>query len=387
MDFEFNEEQLILRNMVRKFTEKELAPNYTKWDREKKFPRDIYKKLGKLGLIGMTVSPENGGIGAPYVTEGMVQEELARGDGNIVWPLILAHLDTGILEYGNDRLKKEFLEPCIAGELMPAFAITEPGSGTDAVAMRATAVKKGAKYILNGEKSDLTAIVAADFSVVFAKTDPDAGARGVSCFVVPMNYPGVTIQTYEDIGVRANERGSMFMDNVEIPDYYLIGEEGRGFVMGMQGFDVSRILLALIAISMATVSLEETVEYAKIRDAFGRPIGTFQGVAFPLVEHISMIDAVRLLCYKGLWLRDQGKSSSKVAGMVKWMAPRFSTNAIRDCLVFHGHSGYTNEYPIEQRLRDVLGLEIADGTSHASKIVVTREVFGREYLSYNYRNK
>jgi cyclohexanecarboxyl-CoA dehydrogenase len=389
MDFEFNDEQLALRDMVKRFTEKEVAPYYTQWDREKKYPRHINKKIGELGLIGITVSPEKGGMGASHVTEGMVCEEVSRGDCSLPMSTFVAgHLDAEILEHGNEKLRKEFLEPFIAGDKIPAFAITEPGSGTDAAAMRATAVKKGTKYVLNGEKAGITAIMDADFAIVFAKTDPSAGARGVSCFVVPTDYPGVTLQSYEDMGVRSIARGSIFMDDVEIPEYYLIGKEGEGFIMGMQGFDISRILLALEAIAPAMVSLEETVEYTKNRNAFGRPIASFEGVSFPLIEHISMLEAVRLLCYQGLWLRDQGKSSTRIAGMVKWMAPRFSTNAIRDCLVIHGHPGYTKEFPLEQRLRDVLSIEIADGTSQVSKMVALREIFGsREYLSYIYKKK
>lgn len=388
MHFDFTDEQNALRDMVRRFTAKEIAPFYAKWDREKKYPRHLNKKIGELGLIGMTVPPEKGGMGAAYVTEGMVCEEVSRGDCSLTMStFVVGHLDGEIMAQGNKVIQKQFLEPFISGDAIPAFAITEPGSGTDAVAMKASAVKKGASYILNGEKAGITAMMDADFAIVFAKTDPSAGARGVSCFVVPTKYPGVTLQSYEDMGVRSVARGSIFMDDVEIPEDYLIGKEGTGFVMGMLGFDISRILLALEAIAPAMVSLEETIEYAKQRVAFGRPIATFEGVSFPLVEHVSMLEAVRLLCYKGLWLRDQGKSSSKEAGMVKWMAPRFATNAIRDCLVLHGHPGYTNEFPFEQRLRDVLAIEIADGTSQVSKLVAQREIFGREYLPYLYRNK
>ena len=388
MNFSFTDEQLALRDMVRKFAEKELKPCYTQWDREKKYPRHLNKRMGELGLIGMAVPVEKGGMGAPHVSEGIACEEASRGDCALTMSTFaVGHLDGAILSQGNEKIRKEFLEPFLAGDLVPAFAITEPGSGTDAVAMKATAVKKGASYILNGEKAGITAMMDADFAVVFAKTDPAAGAKGVSCFVVPTKYPGVTLSAYEDMGVRSVARGSIFMEDVELPKDYLVGKEGTGFVMGMQGFDISRILLALEAIAPAMVSLEETIEYAKQRQAFGRPIATFEGVAFPIVEHVSLLEAVRLLCYKGLWLRDNKQSSSAVAGMVKWMAPRFSTNAIRDCLVLHGHPGYTNEFPLEQRLRDVLSIEIADGTSQVSKLVVLRELFGRDYLPYNYRNK
>lgn len=175
------------------------------------------------------------------------------------------------------------------------------------------------------------------------------------------------------------------MQDVQIPETYLIGQEGKGFKLAMQGFDQSRILLCLEALAPAFVSLEETLDYVKQREAFGRPLATFEGVSFPIIEHFSLLEAVRLLCYKALWLRDQGRSSSKEAGMLKWMAPRFSTNAIRDCIVLHGHYGYTKDYPLEQRLRDVLAIEIADGTSQVSKLVVQRELFGRDFLPYNYR--
>lgn len=388
MDFEFTDDQLALRDMVRRFTVKEIAPFYTQWDREKKYPKHLNKKIGELGLIGVTIKPEKGGMGAPYVTEGMICEEVSRGDCSLTMStFVVGHLLAEIMAHGNGHIEKNFLSPFLAGDKIPAFAITEPGSGTDAVAMKATAVKKKSSYILNGEKAGITAVMDADFALVFAKTNPNAGARGVSCFIVPTKHPGVELQSYEDMGVRSVVRGSIFMDDVEIPEEYLVGDEGKGFVMGMEGFDVSRILLALEAIAPAMVSLEETIEYAKQRVAFGRPIATFEGVSFPIVEHVSLLEAVKLLCYKGLWLRDQGKSSSKIAGMVKWMAPRFATNAIRDCLVFHGHPGYTNEFPFEQRLRDVLAIEIADGTSQVSKLVAMRELFGREYMPYNYSKK
>ncbi|MCD6561003.1 MAG: acyl-CoA dehydrogenase family protein [Deltaproteobacteria bacterium] len=388
MDFEFNEEEKALADMVRKFAQKELAPNYAKWDREEKFPHELNKKMGELGLIGATVSSEKGGMGASHVSEGIITEETSRGDCSLTMStFVVGHLIASILEQGSETIREKFLAPFLAGDSLPAFCLTEPGCGTDAAAMRTSAVKKGSSYILNGEKSGITAMMDADIALIFAKTDPEAGARGVSCFVVPTDYPGVTCQSYADMGCRAIVRGSIFMEDVEIPDDFLVGEEGNGFIMGMQGFDISRILLALEAIAPAMVSLEETIAYTKERNAFGRPLATFEGVSFPIVEHVSILEAVRLLCYKGLWLRDNGKSTSQIAGMIKWMAPRFSTNAIRDCLVLHGHYGYTQEFPFEQRLRDVMAVEIADGTSQVSKLVAMREIFGREYLPYNYRNK
>ena len=386
MDFELSKEQKMIQKESRRFAQEELAPRYSQWDREKTYPRELVKKMGELGFIGMSVGKQNGGLGESYVTEGIVCEELSRGDCSLPMSTQVAgHLCAGLLEQGEETVRKTFLAPFLAGEQICAFCLTEPGSGTDAGALQTHAEKKGNAYILNGEKSGITAIMDADFALVFARTEPGATAKGVSCFVVPCNLPGVSAQAYEDLGCNAIVRGSLFLQNVEIPESYRIGEEGKGFKLAMRGFDISRIFLCLEAISPALVSLHETIEHVKKREAFGRPLATFEGVSFPIVEHLSLLEAVRLLCYKALWLRDQGRSSTKEAGMVKWMAPRFSTNAIRDCIVLHGHYGYTKEYPLEQRLRDVLAIEIADGTPQVSKLVVQREFMGRNFLPYNYR--
>jgi cyclohexanecarboxyl-CoA dehydrogenase len=387
MDFELNKDQKMIQNEVRRFAREELAPYYSKWDREKTYPRELVRKMGELGFLGVSVNQKDGGLGESFVTEGIVCEELSRGDCSLTMSTHVAgHLCAGLLEHGSKEVKKKFLEPFLTGEQITAFCLTEPGSGTDAAALQATAQKKGATYILNGEKSGITAIMDADFALVFARTEAGTGARGVSCFVVPCNLPGVSKQAYEDLGCNAIVRGSIFFQNVEIPETYLIGEEGAGFKLAMQGFDISRIFLCLEAIAPAMVSLQETIAHVKERIAFGRPLASFEGVSFPLVEHVSLLEAVRLLCYKALWSRDKGQSSTKEAGMVKWMAPRFSTNAIRDCIVLHGHYGYTKDYPLEQRLRDVLAIEIADGTPQVSKLVVQRELMGKAYLSYNYRH-
>lgn len=388
MDFDLSRKQKMIQKEVRRFAQEELAPLYSRWDREKRYPRELVKKMGELGFLGVSVREENGGLGESLLTEGIVCEELSRGDCSITMSTHVAgHLCARVLEQGKQEVKKKFLEPFIAGEQIPAFCLTEPDCGTDAAAIQTRAEKKGASYILNGEKSGITGIMDADFAIVFAKTDLEAGARGVSCFVVPCDLPGVSRQAYDDLGCNAVVRGSLFLHNVEIPESYRIGEEGRGFKLAMEGFDVSRVYLSLEAIAPALVSLQETIDYVKKRNAFSRPLATFEGVSFPIVEHMSLLESVRLLCYKALWLRDQGRSNTREAGMVKWMAPRFATNAIRDCIILHGHYGYTKEYPLEQRLRDVLAIEIADGTPQVSKLVVQREIMGREFMPYNYKYK
>ena len=262
--------------------------------------------------------------------------------------------------------------------------MTEPHCGTDAAAMKAKAVKKGNRYILNGEKSGITLAKAADFVLVYAKTDGTVGARGVSAFVVPTDAPGITRQYYEDMGAKSLVRGSIFMDDVEVPEDCLVGVEGEGFKLMMKGFDASRVYLALTCLGAANISVEETVKYTRDRCAFGKPLARFEGVSFTVAEHAAILESVRLLCYKALWLRDQGLPHSKEAAMVKWMGPRFSVDAIRDCLLLHGHYGWTNELPFEQRLRDVMAVEIADGTAQVSKIVIARELYGRESCPTDY---
>ncbi|MCB2185808.1 MAG: acyl-CoA dehydrogenase family protein [Deltaproteobacteria bacterium] len=383
MQFDFNEEQRSLARMVRSFAEKELRPSYSKWDREKTFSRQLWKKLGELGLLGMRVSPACGGQGIECVTQGIVAEELGRGDPNMsIAVCAVSELVGHMLEHATPRAQAEFLAPMLAGNVVPSFAVTEPHCGTDAGAMRAKAVKKGDRYVLNGEKSGVTLTKAADFVLVYAKTNSDAAASGVSAFVVPLSAPGITRQYYEDMGGKSLVRGSIFMDEVEIPEEYLVGGLGQGFTLMMKGFDASRVYLALACLGAASISVEETIRYTTERHAFNRPLAKFEAVSFTVAEHASLLEAVRLLCYKALWLRDQGQANSKEAAMVKWMAPRFSVNAIRDCLLLHGHYGYTQEFPLEQRLRDVMGVEIADGTSQVCKIVITRELFGREFLPY-----
>ncbi len=383
MEFDFNEEQRALARTVRTFSLRELRDGYSRRDRERSFPRAIWKKLGELGLLGMRVCEEYGGLNATCVTQGVVAEEIGRADPNLgVAALAVAELVGHMLEHGTARAREEFLTPMIKGDKVPAFAVTEPHCGTDAVAMKAKAVKNGDHYILNGEKSGITLAKAADFVLVYAKTNATLGARGVSAFVVPADAPGITRQYYEDMGAKSLVRGSIFMDDVVVPEDCLVGAEGEGFKLMMKGFDASRVYLALTCLGAANISVEETIRYTRERSAFGKPLARFEGVSFPVAEHSAILEATRLLCYKALWLRDQGLPHSKEAAMVKWMGPRFSVDAIRDCLLLHGHYGWTQELPFEQRLRDVMAVEIADGTSQVSKIVIARELYGREFLPY-----
>jgi len=224
--------------------------------------------------------------------------------------------------------------------------------------------------------------MVAQAAIVFAKTDPGAKARGVTAFVVPLDLPGVSRSPLRDMGSHAAVRAVLAFDHVRIPASHRLGKEGTGFYQVMQGFDYNRVLIALGCLGAAQVSLEETMAYVKERKAFGKRLATFEGVSFPIAEAATHIDAARLLCYRGLWLADRKLPYTKESAMVKWWAPRLSVETIHQCLLLHGHYGYTDELPFEQRMRDVIGLEIGDGTAEVMKVIVARELMGRESLPY-----
>jgi cyclohexanecarboxyl-CoA dehydrogenase len=291
-------------------------------------------------------------------------------------------LNGEILQHAREPVRREWLTGMGSGETIVAIAVTEPRGGSDAAGMLTRAVRDGDEYVVSGEKSGISMIMPADGVLVFAKTDPTAGARGVSTFLIPTDLPGVSRTPLRDMGERAIQRGSLFLDDVRVPQNFLIGAEGEGFYQVMHGFDFSRIIIALMCLGAAEQSLDETIAYVKGREAFGRPLAKFEGVSFPIAEHATLLEAARWLCYRGLWLRDQGLPHAKEAAMAKWWGPKVAVDAIHDCLLLHGHYGYTQDLPLEQRLRDVIGLEIGDGTAQVSKIVIARELLGREFLPY-----
>jgi cyclohexanecarboxyl-CoA dehydrogenase len=382
VDFAFTEDQQEFARVVRAFALDELAPKYAHWDRTGEFPAEQWRKMGELGITGISLPEVYGGQQADCVTAGIAAEEVSRGDFNCGYALIENCLNGEILQHASEATKAAWLPGMARGDHIIAIAVTEARGGSDAAGMQARAVQHGDAYILNGEKSGISMVMPADAVLVFAKTDMETGARGVSTFLVPTDLPGVSRTPLKDMGERAIQRGSLFLDQVQVPRDYLIGEEGQGFYLVMNAFDYSRVIIALMCIGAAEQSLDETITYVKQRQAFGRPLAKFEGVSFPIAEHATMIEAARWLCYRTLWLRDQGLPHSKEAAMVKWWGPKVAVDAIHECLLLHGHYGYTQDLPLEQRLRDVIGLEIGDGTAQVSKIVVARELFGREFLPY-----
>jgi cyclohexanecarboxyl-CoA dehydrogenase len=382
MEFTYTPEQEELIRTLRAFARKELAPRSRGWDTGGEFPWEAWRRMGELGLLGLRAPAAYGGSETDLVTMGIATEEIARGDFGCTYGIQLAGLAGEIIgRNGTEEVKARWLPPPARGEAVVALALTEPGVGSDAANLACRAERDGEGYVITGEKSGISLAMAAHAAIVFARTG-SARARGVTAFLVPLDLPGVSRSALRDLGTRVVGRAVLSFDHVRVPASHRLGAEGTGFHQVMQGFDYNRIIIALACLGAAQVSLEETMAYVKERRAFGKTLATFEGVSFPIAEAATHLDAARWLCYRGLWLADHGRPYTKESAMAKWWAPRLSVETIHQCLLLHGHYGYTDELPFEQRMRDVIGLEIGDGTAEVMKVIVARELMGRESLPY-----
>lgn len=383
LNFEFSEEQEQFRKILRDFAKEELLPHYTKWDREGITPRHLWKRLGDLGVNGLRIPEEYGGSGADCVTTGIAAEEIGRGDFNLTYAVMLnALIGEIIAKHGSADLKGEWLPQIASGDKIVGIAITEPSAGTDAGGIQSTAKLDRDYYVLNGEKSGISVATCGDAFIIFAKTDPSLGNRGISAFLVPAGLDGLETKGYEDMGNIPIGRGSLYMTDVKVPVSNLIGSENKGFSQVMNGFDLSRLLIGLQCVGTAMQSIDETIEHVKIRKSFGRPLATYQAVSFSLVTHFTQLELIKWQAYRGLWLRDNNLEHSKESSSVKWLGPKYSVEAIHECLLLNGHYAYTKEMPLEQRLRDVIGLEIGDGTAQANQMVIAKSIIGKEFRTY-----
>ncbi|HYR73516.1 MAG TPA: acyl-CoA dehydrogenase family protein [Candidatus Acidoferrum sp.] len=383
MDLAFSPEQDELVRTLRQFARRELAPHSAQWDKTGEFPWEAWRRMGELGLLGLRIPAAYGGQEADFLTFGIAMEEIGRGDFSCTYGIQLAGLAGEILgRSGSDAIKTRWLPPTASGEAVVALALTEPGAGSDAANLACRAERDGDGYVITGEKSGISLGMAAQAAVVFARTDPAGRARGVTAFLVPLDRPGVSRSPLRDMGTRAIGRAVLAFDQVRLPASHRLGEEGTGFYQVMQGFDYNRIGIALACLGVAQQSVEETMVYVKERRAFGRALARFEGVSFAIAEAATHLEACRWLCYRALWLADQGRPYTKESAMTKWWGPRLAVDTIHQCLLLHGHYGYTDELPFEQRMRDVIGLEIGDGAAEVMKMVVARELMGRESLPY-----
>lgn len=382
MQFGFTEAQEMFRRTVRDFARKEIAPGAKERAGLDHVSTEIKQKIANMGFWALNMPVEYGGQPADWVSTGIVIEEISKADsccGMSLTPNMVCSL---AMTQASEDVQKEWLPHMIKGDKLACIAITEPDCGSDASAMKARAVREGEFYILNGEKAPVTMASQSEIMIAFLKTDPSARAKGVSCFIVPLGTPGVSLSAIPYMGIKPAASASVTMENVRIPARYRIGEEGQGFYVVMQQFDVLRIWVALASLGAAQASLEEAMDYAKQRTAFGKIIGKFEGISFKIAEDATRIEAARLLCYQALWLSDQGISHTKETAMAKWFSVQAAVRTVHDAMLIFGHPGYSEEYPLEQRLKDVIASEFADGTAEVMKLIIAREMMGREVLPY-----
>ena len=383
MDFAFTDEQLAIREAVSRYGAQRLAPGYMQ--REKNgFEPGLIQEMGGLGYIAPEMPEDMGGAGLDAVTAGLIVEEIAYHDFNASYVQLMGSLCATILtRHAQPDLAREVVGQICRGEALVGLGLTEPGGGSDAANLKLRATRKGDVYVLKGEKASASFAAHMHRIVVFTRTGAQEDrAKGVSAFLVDMDSPGITRLPYDDLGTRPVGRGSVFFDDVQVPASRMLGDENRGFGQVMAGFDYSRGLIGLQCLGAARASLEETWAYVTEREAFGRPLAKFQGVTEPLAEFATLMEACRLLCFKTLWLRDRGLPHTSEAAMVKWWAPKLAFDVIHQCLITNGHYGYSTDLPHQQRLRDVLGLQIGDGTAQIQKMIISREKVGRVAVPY-----
>lgn len=368
-----------LAEHTQRFAQARIAPGFQARDKTRVLDRPLMREMGEMGLIAPELPEVYGGQGMGRLAAGVIHEAIARADLSMSYVNLLASLNGQILaEHGKPEVVTPWLEKLTRGETLLAIALTEPRGGSDAANLRMRADFDGAHYVLNGEKTSISAADQADAAVVFARTgEVSELARGISAFFVPLDLPGVTRQRFDCHGQRAIGRGSLFFENVRIPADHVLGTPGEGFVQVMQGFDFSRALIGLQVLAVARAALDETWEYVAQREAFGKPLSAFQGVSHPLADFDTQVEAARLLCLQTLWLKDRGLPHSAEAAMCKWWGPKLAYDTIHQCLLMFGHGGYDRGV-MEQRLRDVLGFQIGDGTAQIMKTIIARTRAGRQ---------
>lgn len=379
MDFAFDDDQESFRKELRRFATTALAPHYQSDDRAGVMRPELPGQLAGMGLTGLRIPERFGGQGADAVTTGLAAEEISRADVNVCYLLLNSALIADILvANATEEQLARWLPPIASGETVPALCLTEPGAGSDAAHLTLRAEPDGDGWRLVGEKTSITLGMYADVAVVFARTG-GAGARGISAFFVRLDAPGLSRTPLDDLGSRSIGRASLYFDGLRVGREDLIGADGAGFVSVMRGFDYSRAIIGLMCLGIAAAALDDAFDYARTREAFGAPIGKNQGLAFPLVESATYLAGARHLCYEALWRKDQGLDHTVQANMAKWWAPKLGMEVVHQALLTFGHAAWSTDNPQGQRLRDVIGLQIGDGTAQIAKLVVARQLLGREF--------
>lgn len=357
----------------------QIAPGQHQREQDRVIAPELRRRMGELGLIAPELPAALGGRDERALTSGMIAEQIARGDLTVAYVQVIGSLVGQVLvRSAPPELAARWIPRITSGEDLVAIGLSEPGNGSDAGSPSMTARPGRGGWVLEGTKS-MSFAMHASAAVVFARTEVGRRGKGISAFLVELDRDGIMRRPAPDMGTRAVGRGVIDFADTWIPEGNLLGELGTGFTQVMQGFDFSRALIGLQVIGTAQATLDETWQYTSSRSAFDQPLSSFQGVAFPLAEAETLLAAARLLCQRTLWLKDTGQPHTKEAAMCKWWAPKTAYDVIHQCLLSHGQYGYLTDRPIEQRLRDVLGLQIGDGTAQIMKLVIARHSVDREF--------
>jgi len=377
MDFELKEEYQQLRDMVRDFADNELKPIAAKLDDEHLFPIDIVNKMGELGLMGVAFPEEYGGAGMDYLSYAIVVEELSRGCAG-TGVICSAHSSLAsdpIYKYGTEAQKKKYLTPMAQGQKIGCFGLTEPGAGSDAAGIKTTAVRYGDQYVLNGTKNFITNAVEAKIAVVFASTDKEKGAKGITAFIVEKGTPGFSVGKVEEkLGIRASSTAELVFEDCRIPADNILGLENQGFKVAMTTLDGGRIGIASQAVGIAQAAYEAARDYSKDRVQFGRPISTLQAIQWMLADMATEIEAARLLVWQAAWRKDRQLPFSKYSAMAKLFAAETAMRVTTKAIQVHGGYGYVKEYPVERHFRDAKITEIYEGTSEIQRLVIANHI-------------
>jgi acyl-CoA dehydrogenase len=376
MNLRFTAEQEMMRKMVRDFAEKEVAPFVERMEAGE-FPNSILQKMGELGLMGIPIPEEYGGSGMDFISYIIAIEEISKVSATL-GVILSVHTSVGtspILYFGNEEQKQKYVPKLASGEYLGAFCLTEPSAGSDAASLKTRAVKQGANYILNGSKVFITNGGEADTYIVFASTNPSAGSKGITAFIVDKNTPGLVIGKNEHkMGLNGSKTVQLTFEDMKVPNENRLGAEGEGFKIALANLDVGRIGIATQALGIAEGALEAATAYAKERQQFGKPIAMQQGVGFKLADMATAVEASKLLIYQAAHLRQSGEKCTKEASMAKLFATKTAVDVTTEAIQVLGGYGYTKDYPVERYFRDAKVTEIYEGTSEIQRIVISKQL-------------
>jgi alkylation response protein AidB-like acyl-CoA dehydrogenase len=378
--FALTDEQEQLRKEIRDFAAREIAPNVMRWDEASEFPLEVVQKLGEMGLMGVIFPVELGGSGLGYVDYALAVEELSAVDGSI-GIIVASHnslCTNHIFVAGNEEQKRKYIPLLASGKWLGAWGLTEPGSGSDAGSARTTAVRKGDRWVLNGNKTFITNGHYADVSVIIAVTDKSLGSRGFSAFVVEKGTPGFRPGKKENkLGLRASDTSELIFEDCEIPSENLLGKEGEGFIDSMRILDGGRISIAALSLGIGRGAFDAARRYVQQRHQFGKAISEFQGIQWKLADMATQLDAARLLTLRAAVMKDAGQKTTLESSMAKLMASEVAVKVCDEAVQLHGGYGFIKDYPVEKFYRDVKLCTIGEGTSEIQRLVIAREILNK----------